>query len=517
MQIRRDADADTYFVRYEDLVRDPVATREAMYRFIGVDPARASKSGADGAILDVHATSADPARSLSRWREELTPEEIASCNSLFADYIAEWDYESGDDAARSPVLIFQGAVAAERAHFPAARPLNGELTPLDQVCAIEFRRDAGAEPALARGWSRPEADATWSSGKESELALPVRGSGPWLVRLVVRPYVFKDLLPMQRMTISVGGTELGSVTLTNQAVIEVEVAEPPGADGLLRLTLGLPDAARPRDLNPTSVDDRLLGVLLSRVTVFAEHGTPPVAGPGPAPMPVATAAGRRGSVSNDKGLTELMLRFESIGENCEFGLVQRRFGAEPQGLLRFSSSPLPRLISALSSRFHGVGQPHMIEIRESFNGAEYMVYDKNFGFLHHAWVLIGEEAPASIHRREARRIPGLVKKLADDLERGDKLFVYHGMRPLSQPDVEKLVAEMRRYGPSQLFWVEVAGPRDRPGSVERLSPYLIKGYIDRFARTENAHDLSLDCWVELCRNAEAVWERNAPALAVSAA
>jgi hypothetical protein len=111
----------------------------------------------------------------------------------------------------------------------------------------------------------------------------------------------------------------------------------------------------------------------------------------------------------------------------------------------------------------------------------------------------------------------LVKKLADDLERGDKLFVYHGMRPLSQPDVEKLVAEMRRYGPSQLFWVEVAGPRDRPGSVERLSPYLIKGYIDRFARTENAHDLSLDCWVELCRNAEAVWERNAPALAVSAA
>jgi hypothetical protein len=29
--------------------------------------------------------------------------------------------------------------------------------------------------------------------------------------------------------------------------------------------------------------------------------------------------------------TELMLNFESIGDSCEFGLVQRMAGAEPLG------------------------------------------------------------------------------------------------------------------------------------------------------------------------------------------
>jgi len=33
---------------------------------------------------------------------------------------------------------------------------------------------------------------------------------------------------------------------------------------------------------------------------------------------------------------DLVLQFESIGDNCELGLVQRRAGSEPLGLLRFA-------------------------------------------------------------------------------------------------------------------------------------------------------------------------------------
>ena len=35
-------------------------------------------------------------------------------------------------------------------------------------------------------------------------------------------------------------------------------------------------------------------------------------------------------------LNEMLLEFESLGDNCEFGLVQRHFGAEPISLLRFA-------------------------------------------------------------------------------------------------------------------------------------------------------------------------------------
>ena len=46
---------------------------------------------------------------------------------------------------------------------------------------------------------------------------------------------------------------------------------------------------------------------------------------------------------------ELVLHFESIGDNCELGLVQRRAGAEPLGLLRFAGAPLRSFLRALAA------------------------------------------------------------------------------------------------------------------------------------------------------------------------
>jgi len=49
---------------------------------------------------------------------------------------------------------------------------------------------------------------------------------------------------------------------------------------------------------------------------------------------------------------ELMLQFENIGDNCEFGLVQRHFNADPVGLLRFAGLGDPRrLIRFLDDDF----------------------------------------------------------------------------------------------------------------------------------------------------------------------
>jgi hypothetical protein len=37
--------------------------------------------------------------------------------------------------------------------------------------------------------------------------------------------------------------------------------------------------------------------------------------------------------------------------------------------------------------------------------------------------------------------------------------------------------------------------------VDRLGEGLLKGYIDRFAPGDDAHDFSLDGWIALCRAA----------------
>jgi hypothetical protein len=54
------------------------------------------------------------------------------------------------------------------------------------------------------------------------------------------------------------------------------------------------------------------------------------------------------------------------------------------------------------------------------------------------------------------------------------------------------------------FMGRVAGRRTSAGTVKKLSDGLLKSYIDRFAPGENAHDLSLDGWVTLCRRAHAM-------------
>jgi len=79
------------------------------------------------------------------------------------------------------------------------------------------------------------------------------------------------------------------------------------------------------------------------------------------------------------------------------------------------------------------------------------------------------------------------------------------MSPLSLEEMRALTDALRIYGPATVLWCELADEAHQPGTVERIEPGLLKGYMDRFAPGENAHDLSLDCWVTLCKNAVQVW------------
>jgi hypothetical protein len=252
-----------------------------------------------------------------------------------------------------------------------------------------------------------------------------------------------------------------------------------------------PDAAKPVDLSGVP-DNREIALAFEAVT-FSKIGT--AIGP-PEAYVVAHA-----DDPEMLPVEQLMMRFESLGENCEFGLAQRRCGAEPLGLLRFASAPLPTLLSGLRGRFEGMGEPEQVDIQVSENQQEYLVVDKCFGFLYHPWVLVGEAVPEDIRRREAKRLPFLRRKLIEDLEEASKIFVYRGMHRLPKALVLRLVAAMQAYGPTTLLWVELQDADHPAGTVEWVATGLLKGYIDRFAPAENAHALSLDCWITICRNA----------------
>jgi hypothetical protein len=363
---------------------------------------------------------------------------------------------------------------------------------------IDFAAGGNSEGYRRSGWYAPEPRHSWTQGIESTLEFPRPNvPGAYLMLLELGPLVWPEKLPVQRLTVLVNGSEVGDFALREIGTVECRV---PWAliEGREWVSVAFrhPDAAVPHAVNGVA-DQREVALAFELVTFYREADST-------AAVPAATAR-----VSGDQSvdglpLHELMMEFESLGENCEFGLVQRRCGAEPLGLLRFASAPLPVLLAGLRARFEGLGDPGEIEIQISENQQEYLVVDKRFGFLYHPWVLVGEAQPEDIRQREVKRLPFLRRKLLEDLDEARKIFVYRGMRQQPQVLVMRLVEALRTYAPATLLWVTLHDREHPPGTVEAVAPGLLKGYIDRFAPGENAHALSLECWTTLCRNALAL-------------
>jgi hypothetical protein len=377
-----------------------------------------------------------------------------------------------------------------------------ESHPAERI-TIDFGVHGNSARYCRGGWTRPEPAHTWTSGYESALELPLPGkAGDYLLNLTLGPFVFKDKIPAQKLVVVVNGKEVETSLVRERGSLEYRLPWDllEGRDSI-SIVFQHPNAATPVEINGVP-DDRLIAFAFENVTLSksleAAQTTPRRLGGADRVAPVDGA--------NEPPLSELALKFENLGENCEFGLVQRRLGAEPLGLLRFSSTPILKLIDALNLRFEGLGRPELVEVRASEK--EYMVLDKKFGFLYHPWVSLGDADPKEIHARECGRLPFLVSKLIDDLEEGEKIFVYHGMRKLSETIVLRLVEALRRYSKATLLWVEVEDEAHPAGTVKELTEGLLKGYIDRFAPGENAHDISLEPWIAICRNAYALARRS---------
>ena len=375
--------------------------------------------------------------------------------------------------------------------------------------AAGFGQNSDGKVYLRDGWASPETEFVWTAAPVSRIELP-KPPEPrdHLLWLIASPFVVNDRLPRQRFSIAVNDVVLGSGEASERAVIECDLPGPVLGGGVaLAITVMTPDAVRPSEISESG-DRRQLGLALERIEVITRDTVQSAAlsDPGSAVSTGANGAAEEPE-SGSLPSRDLMMRFESLGESCEFGLVQRRCEAEPLGLFRFASAPLPKLLAALNADFAGFGEPDALDVELS--GREYMVSDKRFGLLYHAWVLAGEMTPEEVHQREVRRLPLLVRKLREELAEAEKVFVYQGMGQLGTADALPLAAALRHYGPNTLLWVEVAGPDHPAGTVEWARPGLLRGYIDRFAPSENAHDLSLDCWIAICRAAWRLHEARA--------
>ena len=161
-------------------------------------------------------------------------------------------------------------------------------------------------------------------------------------------------------------------------------------------------------------------------------------------------------------IPQIALQFESLGENCEFGLFQRRCDAEPLGLLRFSSTFMRNLIRGIDNGFEGLGEIEDIDPRlEGAPRKEYMIHERKFGLVYHTFVYEGQRSVWLMREQESARLKFLRRKFMEELESPDKIFVYKFGAGVSEEEILPLHMALNRYGEATLLWV-VPAERDRP-------------------------------------------------------
>ena len=382
---------------------------------------------------------------------------------------------------------------------------------------ISFASAGNSLAFLGGGWARSEDEFTWAIGAESHLVFPrLEAADEYVLTLDVVPFVHSPELPSQRLIVSVNDTVVGSTDLSRPTLLGYRIpASLARRSDKMVITLQHPDAARPKDFSDIA-DDRSLAFALFEAKLYRIVNSPQ-SQQNRLPTGLMLGSthersfGARGHVDLTEWATtrtglaipQIALKFESLGENCEFGLFQRRCDAEPLGLLRFSSTFMRNLIRGIDNGFEGLGEIEDIDPR--LEGPppkkEYMIHEKKFGLVYHTFVYEGQRSIWLMREQESARLKFLRRKFMEDLASTDKIFIYKFGSGVSEEEILPLHMALNRYGDAMLLWV-VPAERDRPaGTVEVVMPGLLKGYIDRFAPDDNAHDLSFDGWLRVCANA----------------
>ena len=217
-----------------------------------------------------------------------------------------------------------------------------------------------------------------------------------------------------------------------------------------------------------------------------------------APIALTPLAAEMAPAPDPDALKALVLEFESLGRNCEFGMLQRQLGVEPVGLLRWSATRVDSLVDLLANRLDGVGDPAQSRIRISENGTQIQTRDTRYRFEGHIPIGGSPPDPETMTRKQCDRLRFLGRMLRDALETQSKIFVYQ--KPdLTDREIAAIYRAVSEYGPNFLLCVRQADAAHPAGQV-LAHERLVVGYIDEHGSGETGKwELSIGLWAHFCR------------------
>jgi len=383
---------------------------------------------------------------------------------------------------------------------------------IEPLAEVLFGRHGNAGPCLLHGWSAPEDGFTWSIGRESRLQIPLSSvpSGRDLIlELSLNPFVAPGVTQGQRLTITVNGVPVGEDFIAGEDAVAYRLPAAALGSSSLLIELQHPDARRPVDLG-FNADGRELGFMLHAASILA---VPPEPAFTPRLLPpldlpdVPDTEALKSALHARLGQTaaELMLNFESLGHNCEFGIMQRQCGAEPLGLLRFVGITLPDLLRGLDCGFADVGHDRWLRVfLHDGPRREFLVSDVRHNFSFHSFQFEDETTAERVRAEQGVKLRFYHQRFTEVLRTGDRLFVFQRPRALLAAHMLPLLTLLRAYGPNALLFVTEGGEHP-PGAVAQIGRSLYQGFTSRLAPGEDVGRGDLRAWLSICANAYTMW------------
>jgi hypothetical protein len=223
-------------------------------------------------------------------------------------------------------------------------------------------------------------------------------------------------------------------------------------------------------------------------------------------LPTTVAAG------SCHDLPRLLQLFESLGENCDFGVVQRAIGIEPVGLFRFGACNAADVKELLRTRFERLGDAQDLWLDVVGPRREYWLKSHHCSYSSHTDRFADTDSAEVAHAAQVEKTQYLKTKLMRDLSHSRRLFLFKGLCDVAL--IREIAAQMQTYGPNSLLWVRVANRDHAPCSVERLGDGLLQGFVSRYGTYDGPPSLPVEEWITLCANAYRLWRNAEPPVAV---
>ena len=201
---------------------------------------------------------------------------------------------------------------------------------------------------------------------------------------------------------------------------------------------------------------------------------------------------------SDRALLE---RFQSIGNNCEFGSVQKSVGIGRLSLLQWTESTPQKLISAIASNLSVFTEREDIGVLE--DRAEYFWYDPVYGLKSHSFIRTADMRPDVFVKTITARNRFLVRKFLEDLEEGGNIFVYNffGGNLENLDILSELSGILSRGTKNYLLAVGLPGEYCREqNTVFHWQPGLVLATKDPHTSFNNIPSIFRAGWLAICRD-----------------